>query len=130
MVLSDTGGEGDGTPLQYSCLENRMDRGSWWAAVHGVTKSRTGLKRLSSSSSNTEAGKWAASLGRRLHQQLRVRHGLGPELKMPHRPLWLYLPCSIHPLPNLSVKRKLAPAQLTNRIQRRDAGSGGGPEVR
>ena len=33
-------GEGDGTPLQYSCLENPMDRGAWWAAVHGVAKSR------------------------------------------------------------------------------------------
>ena len=35
--------EGDGTPLQYSCLENPMDGGAWWAAVHGVTKSRTRL---------------------------------------------------------------------------------------
>ena len=36
-------GEDNGTPLQYSCLENPMDRGAWWAAVHGVTKSWTGL---------------------------------------------------------------------------------------
>ena len=36
-------GEGDGTPLQYSCLENPMDGGAWWAAVHGVTKSQTRL---------------------------------------------------------------------------------------
>ena len=36
-------GEGNGTTLQYSCLENPMDRGAWWAAVHGVTKSKTGL---------------------------------------------------------------------------------------
>ena len=35
--------EGNGTPLQYSCLENPMDRGAWWAAVHEVTKSRTWL---------------------------------------------------------------------------------------
>ena len=35
--------EGNGTPLQYSCLENPMDGGVWWAAVHGVTKSRTQL---------------------------------------------------------------------------------------
>ena len=34
-------GEGDGTPLQYSCLENPMDGGAWWAAVHGVAKSQT-----------------------------------------------------------------------------------------
>ena len=36
--------EGDGTPLQYSCLENPMDGGAWWAAVHGVTRSRTRLR--------------------------------------------------------------------------------------
>ena len=35
--------EGNGTPLQYSCLENPMDRGAWWAAVHGVAKSGTQL---------------------------------------------------------------------------------------
>jgi len=42
-------GEGNGSPLQCSCLENPMDGGAWWAAVHGVTQSRTRLKRLSSS---------------------------------------------------------------------------------
>ena len=36
-------GERNGTPLQYSCLENPMDRGAWWAAVYGVTKSQTRL---------------------------------------------------------------------------------------
>ena len=36
-------GEGNGTPLQYSCLENPMDGGAWWAAVHGVTKGWTRL---------------------------------------------------------------------------------------
>ena len=36
-------GEGNGTPLQDSCLENPMDGGAWWAAVHGVVKSRTRL---------------------------------------------------------------------------------------
>ena len=35
---------GRGNPLQYSCLENPMDRGVWWATVHGVTNSQTGLK--------------------------------------------------------------------------------------
>ena len=34
-------GEGNGNPLQYSCLENSMDREAWWATVHGVTKSQT-----------------------------------------------------------------------------------------
>ena len=45
--------EGNGNTLQYSCLENPMDGGAWWAAVHGVAKSRTRLKRLSSSSSSS-----------------------------------------------------------------------------
>ena len=36
-------GEGNGTPFQYSCLENPMDGGAWWAAIHGVAKSRTRL---------------------------------------------------------------------------------------
>ena len=44
-------GEGNGNPLQCSCLENPRDVGAWWAAVSGVAQSRTRLKRLSSSSS-------------------------------------------------------------------------------
>ena len=44
-------GEGNGNPLQYSCLENPRDGGAWWAAVYGVAQGRTRLKRLSSSSS-------------------------------------------------------------------------------
>ena len=43
-------GEGNGNPLQCSCLENPRDREAWWAAVYGVTQSQTRLKRLSSSS--------------------------------------------------------------------------------
>ena len=39
--LGRSPGEGNGNPLQYSCLENPMDRGAWWATVHAVTKSRT-----------------------------------------------------------------------------------------
>ena len=39
-------GEGNGNPLQYSCLENPMDGGAWWATVHGVAKSRTQLSDL------------------------------------------------------------------------------------
>ena len=43
-------GEGNGNPLQCSCLENPRDGGAWWAAVYGVAQSQTQLKRLSSSS--------------------------------------------------------------------------------
>ena len=39
-------GESDGTPLQYSCLENPMDEGAWWAAVRGVVRSRTWLSNF------------------------------------------------------------------------------------
>ena len=46
-------GEGNGNPLQCSCLENLRDRGAWWAAISGVAQSRTRLMRLSSSSSQT-----------------------------------------------------------------------------
>ena len=45
-------GEGNGNPLQCSCLENPRDGGAWWAALSGVAQSRTRLKRLSSSSSS------------------------------------------------------------------------------
>ena len=45
-------GGGNGNPLQYSCLEKFMQRGAWWAAVYGVSQSRTRLKQLSSSSSS------------------------------------------------------------------------------
>ena len=45
-------GEGNGNPLQCSCLENPRDGGAWWAAVYGVAQSRTRLKQLSSSSSS------------------------------------------------------------------------------
>ena len=38
--------EGNGNPLQYSCLENSMDGGAWWATVHGITKSQTRLSNF------------------------------------------------------------------------------------
>ena len=43
LILLLYEGEGNGTPLQYSCLENPMHRGAWWAAVHGVARSRIRL---------------------------------------------------------------------------------------
>ena len=50
-------GEGNGNPLQCSCLENPRDGGAWWAAIYGVARSRTQLKRLSSSSSSSSPGR-------------------------------------------------------------------------
>ena len=52
-------GEGNGNPLQCSCLENPRDGGAWWAAVSGVTQSRTRLTWLSSSSSFRVWGAWS-----------------------------------------------------------------------
>ena len=49
-------GEGNGNPLQCSCLENPRDGEAWWAAISGVAQSRTRLKRLSSSSSSWACG--------------------------------------------------------------------------
>ena len=49
--MYDKTGEGNGNPFQYSCMENPMDGGAWWAAVYGVAQSLTRLKWLSSSSS-------------------------------------------------------------------------------
>ena len=46
-------GEGNGNPLQCSCLENPRDGGAWWAAIYGVTQSQTRLKRLSNSRSSS-----------------------------------------------------------------------------
>ena len=43
VYIEQNSREGNGTPLQYSCLENTMDGGAWWAAVHGVAKSQTRL---------------------------------------------------------------------------------------
>ena len=66
-------GDGNGNPLQCSCLENPRDRGAWWAAICGVTQSQTRLKRLSSSRASLVAQRlkhvpgiwetWVRSLG-------------------------------------------------------------------
>ena len=48
-------GEGNGNPLQCSCLENPRDGGAWWAAIYGASQSRTRLKRLSSRNSSRMA---------------------------------------------------------------------------
>ena len=64
-------GQGNGNPLQWSCLENPRDGGAWWAAICGVAQSQTRLKWLSSSSSQyscvenpTERGAWGAAVHR------------------------------------------------------------------
>ena len=57
-------GEGNGNPLQCSCLKNPRDGGIWWVSIYGVTQSRTGLKWLSSSSNQCWRQElWVRSLG-------------------------------------------------------------------
>ena len=85
-------GEGNGNPLQCSCLENPRDGGAWWAAVYGVAQSRTWLKRLSSSS----RGKKPTCQCRR-HR----RCGFDPWIKkIPWRRVWkptpVFLPGESH----------------------------------
>ena len=72
-------GEGNGNPLQCSCLENPRDGGAWWAAVYGVTQSRTRLKRLSSSSSSSSmAPVLSQSTLPRLQVSLKGNYAIGP----------------------------------------------------
>ena len=70
-------GEGNGNPLQYSCLENPRDKGASWAAVYGVAQSWTRLKRLSSSSSSITSHK---------HKNKEKKKYLG--IKIPRRCWW------------------------------------------
>ena len=56
-------GEGNGNPLQCSCLENPRDGGAWWAAIYGVAQNQTWLKRLSSSSIHKEVWRIRANKG-------------------------------------------------------------------
>ena len=75
-------GEGNGNPLQCSCLENPRDRGAWWAAISGVAQSQTQLKWLSSSSRGVGRGrKWEG----------------GPGGRGPYTSLWLTHPDVGHP---------------------------------
>ena len=68
-------GEGHGTPLQYSCLENPMDGGAQWAAVHGVSKSRTRLSYFTFTFIFT-GGWWFGGLVTKSHFRLLRSRGL------------------------------------------------------
>ena len=88
-------GEGNGNPLQCSCLENPRDRGAWWSAVYGVAQSRTQLKRLSSSSSSSSQVKAAVQLRGRVSELSSLAcpqglwsQGIRTPILAPH---WLHL---------------------------------------
>ena len=72
-------GEGNGNPLQCSCLENPRDGGAWWAAIYGVAQSQTRLKRLSSSSSS----------------RFELGSSLNNSMKMVFSIWWIVLVCSL-----------------------------------
>ena len=89
-------GEGNGNPLQCSFLENPRDGGAWWAAIYGVTQSRTQLKRLSCS--NSSSRDWYS--GKELPSQCN-RHESDPCIrKIPWRRKWqttpVFLPGKSH----------------------------------
>ena len=87
-------GKGVGTPLQFSCLENSMDRGAWWATVHGVTKSQTCLsdyttnKRWEGSGHIKKRGRALETKGGDSAKALR-QEWVWCITKVPRRPVWL-----------------------------------------
>ena len=89
-------GEGNGNPLQCSCLENPRDGGAWWAVIYGVAQSRTRLKRLSSNSSKegvTEADRQLKSgISKQTVEGSRERpcFTFGPEQWLPNYTLYNY----------------------------------------
>ena len=101
-------GEGNGNPLQCSCLENPKDRGAWWAAVYGVAQSRTRLKRLSSSRY------WSYKVET---QEQNARHSMGSQLgrsplrgsgRVPQCPLLAAQPKDLLRLPRRSLSLTLS----------------------
>ena len=86
-------GEGNGTPLQYSCLENPTDGGAWWAAIHGVAKSRTRLSNFTHYTVNW--GFLGGARGKEPSYQCRTHksHGFDPWVeKIPWRRAWQSTP--------------------------------------
>ena len=66
-------GEGNGNPLQYPCLENRMDGGAWWATVHGVAKSWTQLRDFTFTFTSNYEGSAFQSSGNHFDKFLKVQ---------------------------------------------------------
>ena len=110
--LERSPGGGHGSPFQYACLENPMDRGAWWATVHGVAKSHTRLKQLQFSS--------VQSLSRvRLFATLQTVARKAPlSMGLSRQKYWNGLPCPPpENLPNPGIKlESLVSSSLTGRF--------------
>ena len=89
-------GEGNGNPLQYSCLENPRDGGAWWAAVYRVAQSWTRLKRLSSSSILQPETLFSLDSHLKLSSTFRSSHVSPPQRDLPWSPD-LKIPLPHHP---------------------------------
>ena len=85
-------GEGNGNPLQCSCLENPRDGGAWWAAVYGVTQNWTWLKRLSSSSSSKSMLWQTLTISTlQLRKQAQIAQQTWPEVWYKSRSFWFQI---------------------------------------
>ena len=103
--LGRSPGEGNGYPLQYSCLENSIGRGAWWATVHGVTKSWTQLSDY--------------SFQYKMFSVLKKQFGRGPMGQKTHqRPLWesVFSP-SFHHLPPAQQPEPPDPPSIWDYLQ-------------
>ena len=81
-------GEGNGNPLQCSCLENPRDGGAWWAAVYGVAQSRTQLKRLSSSSNSPSMFSLPSGTSASMHPCPSKNHHTEHSMQWNRAPTW------------------------------------------
>ena len=106
-------GGGHGNPLKYSCLENPRDRGTWWATVHGVTESRTRLKRLGTHAHVGKEGwgRWLSALAYKhvFRPLVSVGWPSGPHPQLSLRSSSLQTLCSA--FSQGSVREGLTPAQ-------------------
>jgi len=82
-------GEGNGNPLQCSCLENPRDGGAWWAAVYGFAQSRTRLKWLSSRRSKDYHSKWSKSKEKDKYHMISLIYGVFKKREKERK--WTYL---------------------------------------
>ena len=124
-------GEGNGNPLQCSCLENPRDGGAWWAAVDGVAQSQTRLMRLSSSSSSRPVPRWRGGKESACQCRRHRRGRFNPWVKrIPWSRKWqptlVFLPGKLHGQPWRAIVHGITQSQtrlsMHTRVCRQKAG--------